>query len=171
MAEDLIKIDLSIIGAGDKKLAKELLELNVYARSNGLVITEETAREVTEARRNALKNNGRVELKSDVTVRLVRAFSNSPFIAQEDFSYVIAEIIDLFYHIKNETDNSISDDDLISEMLTVFNETCGGDIENMQSKGLEKILRRINWHDMEIWDDYEDINLEGKIGYEEKWRE
>lgn len=171
MAGDLIKIDLSIIGSGDNKLAKELLELNVYARSNGLSITEETAREIAESRRNALKNNGRVELKSDVIIRLTRAFLESPFIAQEDFTYVISEIIDLFYHIKNETNNSISDDDLISEMLTVFNESCGGDIENMQSKGLEKILRRINLHDTEIWDDYEDINLEGKIGYEEKWRE
>lgn len=179
MAGDLIKIDLSIIGSGDKKLIKELIELNPYSRSNGLVITEEIAREITEARHTALKNNGRVELKTDVTARLVRAFSESPYIFQEDFSFVIAEIIDLFYHIKNETENSISDDDLISEMRNVFNNTCHGDIENMQSKGLEKIVRKFKWNDDSIWDNsvssgentYHDINREEMIGYEEKWRE
>ena len=91
----------------------------------------------------------------------------------------------MFYFIKNEIEDALSDDDLISEMLIIFNETCFGAIEVMQSKGLEKIIRKYRFGDTKIWDDYEKMrevfgvddvwhdyeSLEDKLKYGENWRE
>ena len=156
----------------DKKFIEQLVDLNAKANNYGLVITESVAGEIAIFRSKALAENERVELKSDAAARLTSAFLESRYINQEDFSETMGEIINLFYYIKNEIDNRLSDDDLISEMLKVFVETCFGSLEIMQSKGLEKILREYKFDDKTIWNDYENKNWEDyyDIGYE-SWRE
>jgi len=164
----------------DKKFIKNLVELSAKANQYGLVITENIAREIAVYRQAALVENERVEFKSDAIARLTSAFLETRYINQEDFAAAMGEIINLFYLIKTETENTISDDDLISVMLDTFqNNPCYGSIENMQSKGLEKILREYKFGDKEIWDGavtsgentYRDRNVEELIGYEENWRE
>ena len=156
----------------DKKFINSLVDLNAKANNYGLVITEAVAREIAVYRNNALIENERFELSSDAVARLTSAFLETRYINQEDFAVTMGEIINLFYLIKNETENTISDDDLISVMLKVFVETCFGSIEVMQSKGLEKILREYKFGDKNIWNDYENTNWEDyyDIG-NESWRE
>ena len=165
----------------DKKFIAQLVDLNAKANNYGLAITESVAREIAAYRRKALIENGRAEIKSDAVARLTSAFLETRYINQEDFAQAMGEIIDLFYLIKTETENTISDDDLIGEMLDTFqNNPCYGSIEHMQTKGLEKILRRYKFNDTEIWDGriitptgqiLTDKNVEEMIGYEEDWRE
>jgi len=147
----------------DKKFISDLVDLNAKANNYGLTITENTAREIMLYRQAALLENERVEFKSDAITRLTSAFLQTRYINQEDFADTMGEIINLFYLIKTETENAISDDDLISEMLKVFTETCFGSIEAMQSKGLEKILREYKFNDKNIWNDYEYMDLMIKI--------
>lgn len=165
----------------DKKFIEQLVDLNAKANNYGLVITESVAREIAVYRNKALAENERIEIKSDAVARLTSAFLETRYINQEDFAETMGEIIDLFYFIKTETENTISDDDLISEMLDTFqNNPCYGSIEHMQTKGLEKILRRYKFNDTKIWDGkiitpdgqvLTDRNVEEMIGYEEDWRE
>ena len=156
----------------NQKLINNLIDLNSKANKYDLMITESIAREIAVYRSTALIENERFEINSNAVSRLTSAFLESRYIEQKDFADTIGEIINIFYHIKNETDNEISDDDLISEMLKVFTETCFGSIEIMQSKGLEKILRQYKMNDTDIWNDYENINWEDyyDIG-NESWRE
>ena len=156
----------------DKKFMEQLIDLNAKAGNYGLVITENIAREIASLRGTALIENERFEIKSDAAARLTSAFLESRYINQEKLAETIGEIMNIFYHIKNETENAISDDDLISEMLKVFVETCFGSLEIMKSKGLEKILRKHKFNDTKIWDDYENTNWEDyyDIG-NESWRE
>lgn len=163
----------------DKKFIRSIVDLNAKANNYGLTITENIAKEISLRRREALNENERFEFKSDAITRLTSAFLETRYINQDEFAYIIGEIIDIFYYLKNETENTISDDDLISEMLDTFTHLCFGSIEQMQSKGIEKILRRYKFNDTEIWDNtvtsgedtYRDINREELIGYEEDWRE
>lgn len=185
MNDKLMKINLSANALIEKKFTDSLLEINSTTQKYGLVVTEDIAREITEARQTALKENDRVDFNPDTSVRLVKAFSESYYITQDTFSETIGEMLDLFYFIKNETNNAISDDEIIKEMLTVFNETCFGVMEVMQSKGLEKILRKHKFGDTNIWDDYEkkklkfgdtDVwhdyeKLEEKLRHDDTWRE
>ncbi|MCL2774363.1 MAG: DUF6323 family protein [Oscillospiraceae bacterium] len=157
----------------DKKFIDNLKDLNAKANNYGLVVTEKAAREISAYRRNSLTENERVEIKSDAVTRLTSAFLESRYINQEDFAETIGELIDMFYYIQGEIPHVLSDDDLIAEMFEVFIETCNGVIEVMQSKGLEKILRKYKMNDTRIWDDYE--NEEWGSGeyneYDESWRE
>ena len=147
----------------DKRFIGLLVDLNAKANNYGLVITESIAREIAAYRNYALIENERFELKSDAVARLTSAFLESRYIEQQDFAATMGEIINLFYLIKTETENTISDDDLISEMLKVFIETCFGSIEHMQSKGLEKILREYKFNDKDIWSDYENMDLMKRV--------
>jgi len=165
----------------DKKFVDNLLDLNAKAQNYGLVITESTAREIAVYRSKALIENERFEINSNAVSRLTSAFLETRYINQEDFAATIGEIINLFYLIKTETENTIADDDLISIMLDTFqNNPCFGSLDLMQSKGLEKILREYKFGDTEIWDGtittplgdiLRDRNVEELIGYEEDWRE
>jgi hypothetical protein len=165
----------------DKKFIGNLVELNTKANNYGLTITENVAREIAVYRQAALIENERVELKFDAIIRLTSAFLQTRYINQEDFADTMGEIISLFYLIKTETENTISDDDLISIMLDTFqNNPCFGSLELMQSKGLEKILREYKFGDKEIWDGtiitplgqiLRDRNVEELLDYDEDWRE
>ena len=157
---------------GDRQFIQNLVDLNAKANNYGLVITETIAREIAVYRSEALIENERFETNSNAISRLTSAFLETRYLNQDDFASTIGEIINLFYLIKNETGNLISDDDLICELLKVFTETCFGSLEIMQSKGLEKILRRYKLGDTDIWDDYENKNWEDyyDIG-NESWRE
>jgi len=169
LQNELIKIDLSVNALVEKKFINNLLEINSTTQKHGLVVTEIIAKEIAEAHNLALKENDRVDFSSDTVTRLVKAFSESYYITQETFSEIIGEIIDLFYFLKNEIDDVLSDDDMISEMLIVFNETCFGVIEVMQSKGVEKIIRKYNFGDTKIWDDYEKDRI--KFGVDDVWHD
>lgn len=186
MNRELIKIDLSANALVERKIIDNLLEINSTTQKHGLVVTEIIAKEIAAARQQALKENDRIDFSSDTITRLVKAFSESYYITQETFSETIGEIIELFYFLQNEINNILSDDDLISEMLITFNETCFGVIEVMQSKGVEKIIRKYKLGDTKIWDDYENQNrfkfgvddvwhdyekLEDKLKHGETWRE
>ena len=158
------QVDFSLIKINDdKKFIEKLVDLNAKANNYGLVITESIAREIAVYRNKALIENERFEIKPDAVARLTSAFLETRYIEQEDFADTMGEIINLFYLIKNETENTIADDDLISLMLEVFVETCFGSIEVMQSKGLEKILRKYKFDDKNIWNDYEYMDMMMRI--------
>lgn len=184
MNRELIKIDLSPNALIERKLVDNLLEINSTTQKHGLILTETIAKEIVAARQKALKENDRIDFSADTTTRLVKAFSQSYYIAQETFSEMIGEMIDLFYFLKNEINDVLSDDDMISEMLIVFNDYCAGEMELMQNKGAEIIIRKYRfkeWADLaEIWDrsissgefvSYYEYDGEEQINYDETWRE
>ena len=156
----------------DKQFINDIVKLNAKANNYGLAITEDIASEIAAYRKQALIENARFEMKSDAIYRLTSAFLESRYIDQKDFAHTIGELIDIFYFIKNETANEIPDDEVISEMLQIFTETCFGSMELMESKGLEKILRRYKHGDTDIWSDYENTNWEDYYNDgDESWRE
>ena len=167
----IIKTEGLLAQISERKMAEQIMELAPYAARNGLALTEDMAAQIASARRQILKRTGRVEINGDASARLVRAFIGSRSWSQDDFSYVIGEMMEIFHWIRNEIRSALTDDDLISELLEVFDYTCNGDVELMQSKGVEKILRRLNLGDEGIWEEYEDKGRERWIGYEEDWRE
>ena len=182
--KELIKIDLSPDALVERNLVSRLLEINSATQKHGLILTEAIAKEITEARQHALKVNDRVDFSSDTVTRLVKAFSQSYYITQENFSEIIGEILDLFYFLKNEIKDALSDDEMISEMLIVFNDYCAGEIELMQNKGVEIIIRKHRfreWADLaDVWDrsissgefvSYYEYDGEEQINYDETWKE
>lgn len=82
-----------------------------------------------ERRALALNNNKRIELEGGIITKVIREFFDSPYISNDNFVETINEIIELFYYYKNETNDSISDDDLLKFMRKYYDDFAHGDLD------------------------------------------
>ncbi|MFC4597815.1 DUF6323 family protein [Cohnella hongkongensis] len=112
----------------------ELLELNEKTKENGLVLTLKDVQSMMAARSQILYSYGRVELSIEVTKGLVEVFSTSSFIQQENYADTLNELHEIFYYLKNETEDRISDMKLLHRMKEVFEEDCEGSLDLLKSR-------------------------------------
>ncbi|MBE6725487.1 MAG: hypothetical protein E7576_09905 [Ruminococcaceae bacterium] len=128
-------------------VTKELLALNETTWERGLTLTEEEARELSETRSRALRENDRIEFGSEVMRKILERFSASRYLDQSTWADTLNEITYYFYYIKAETEDKISDTDLVEEMFTRFELYCRGDIDRFEGKEIERIIRKVNMGD------------------------
>ena len=122
----------------------KILALNDVSREYGLVLTAEDAKELSDIRERSLKDNERLEIGLGAMEGIIRRFSRSSFINQENYAYVIAEVTDLFYYIKTETDDRISDNELLDELYLRFEQRCRGSVDLLLGREGEILIRKIN---------------------------
>ncbi len=120
---------------------QEILQMNDESEKYGLTLTTQEAQEIIEARSLALQNYGRVELDLDAVCKLISTFCSSPLISQEDYALTLRELLELFYYLKNETDDSIGDAELIKEMKDYLVYHCGGSLEMFKGAGIENFVK------------------------------
>lgn len=138
--------------------ANQLLELNEKTKAYGLTLTEEDAKHVIEARSQTLKCYERIELGINVTKRIVELFSSSPYVSNENYVSIIMRIQEIFYYFKNETNEKISDEDLINIISKYFNIECEGSIQLLKGKMEEYAKKtRIKQMNQELLDEGRDI--------------
>lgn len=68
----------------------------------------------------ALSRTGRVCFGKSILPRLAAAFASSPHIQACDWADRLGELTALFYALKRETEDSLSDDELIERMVRTF---------------------------------------------------
>ncbi len=68
--------------------------------------------------------------------KLILAFCNSPYINKDTYEDTFHELINLFYDLKNNTWDTISDDDVIEFMKNAFNNRCHGSLELLSGEAL-----------------------------------
>ena len=125
-------------------ITEEIMELNAYTSEYGLTLSYEDARALSETRVTALQENERIELGNGAVGDIIRKFCTSRYLTEENYPYVITEITNIFYYIKTETDDMISDRELIDELFNRFELWCLGDIDTLLSREAEKIIRKVN---------------------------
>lgn len=111
----------------------ELIQINEEIKENGLVLTLEDAKQIITVRNKILKNYGRLELSLDATKKLIEAFSISAFINDKNYVSIINDVQETFYYLKNETEDKIGDDKLIDMMRDLFENSCEGSMELLNS--------------------------------------
>lgn len=121
----------------------EIISCNEYTNAYGLALTEKQAVRLVETRKNALQKTGRIELGGGVIDKLIATFCDSPYISQQNYETTLHELIDLFYDFKNDTWDSITDDELIGFMKKAFNENCHGSLELLSSRDLMQLSQHI----------------------------
>jgi hypothetical protein len=126
-------------------LINEIMQLNNKSRKYGLILSAEDAREIIEARNRVLRSYGRVELDSGVTKKLILSFCDSPFINQEDYAIIINDLQEIYYYLKNETEDLIGDDELLQIMKELFNTSCGGSRELLAGRELDVLVRDMKY--------------------------
>lgn len=122
----------------------ELLALNDITWERGLTLTEEEARELSETRTRALKENDRIEFGAEVMRKIMNRFADSRYLDRSSWADVLNEITYYFYFIKAETDDRISDTALVEEMFIRFELYCRGSVERFEQKEVERIIRKVN---------------------------
>lgn len=68
----------------------------------------------------ALSRTGRVCFGRSILPRLAAAFAGSPHIQACDWADTLGELTELFYALKRETEDTLSDDELIERMVRTF---------------------------------------------------
>lgn len=137
--------ELTVQSANKAAAAEELRECNAFTGQFGLTLTERQIQALAEKRVEALNSTGRVEFGSGITKKLIREFCDSPYIMQENYEEAILELLDSFYYFKNESEDRISDDELIAFMRRHFDTTCQGSMEYLSGTTLEDLCRNTRY--------------------------
>ena len=74
---------------------------------------------------------------------LIEAFCDSPYISKDNYTNNLEELMEIFYTFKNETEEKISDKELILMMKTYFNNSCEGSTELLANRELENFVRQM----------------------------
>lgn len=111
----------------------ELLQLNEETKKYGLELTLEDVKQIMNIRNKVLKGYGRVELSFDVTKKLIEAFSASAFVNENNYVSILNDLQELFYYMKNETEDKLSDEKIINLMKEKFEDSCEGSVDLLNS--------------------------------------
>lgn len=106
----------------------------------GLTLPPEALARLGEERRRVLRETRRLELGEGILPQLILAFCDSPYLTQENWEEDLTELQALFYHFKNETRDTLPDDELLCAMAWVFREQ-GGSLERLSQAEPEALIR------------------------------
>lgn len=152
-----------------RPVSGEILALNEISQNYGLVLSEEDAKELSEMRNKAIVENERVEIGVGAVTDIIKRFCTSRYITEENYAYVLSEVTYLFYYIKTETDDKISDADLIEELFSRFELYCRGSIDVLESREAERIIRKINSGENYVkwYSDRDELDYNNEVGSRE----
>ena len=135
---------ISLENISIRPIETELMALNAVSEKYGLVLSEDEAHSLSVMRSRSVKENDRVEIGEGAVPEIVKKFCTSRFVTQEDYAYILEEVTYLFYYIKTETDDKISDADLIDELFDRFELECRGSVDTLEQREAERIIRKVN---------------------------
>lgn len=103
---------ISINSAFPAQTEKEnILGLNGKLSENGLIISENQALSIAEARESSLQSNGRIEFSGKTAEKIILEFGKSACIDRDTFADTVCELIDIFYYLRNGyPETRLSDD-------------------------------------------------------------
>lgn len=135
--------DWDMVLYSPQKERENIQTLVEKAASHGLILTEEDTESLLAENRVLLHRSHRLAFGMNAAVMLAEKFSRSTYITKRDFLNVVTELTEFFYEMKNETQDSIGDDELIDELFDAFEHRCGGSVELTMSRMENQILRGV----------------------------
>lgn len=129
--------------ARQKKELTKLVVCNDKTEQFGLTMTEQEANELIVCRNESLKRYNRVEFGNGILDRLVYEFCDSQYIDQQNYVQILKRLQDIFYEFKNESQEQLTDDELITAMRKLFEEECGGDLDYLEESILPEFMSEI----------------------------
>lgn len=105
----------------------DLYRINEETAGYGLALTHEEASELAATHRRVLESCGRVETGFDTVQNIIRALCPSRFLTDKNYADVLNEAVNAFYTIKNESEDLLSDRQVLS-MLAKALEKYEGDL-------------------------------------------
>lgn len=128
--------------------------MNQKTQQFGLVLTEQDAKLLVEARGEELRRQQRVEFGESILSKLIFTFCDSEYIFQDNYVETIIRLQEIFYIFKNETMDELTDDELLTFMRKQFENVCHGDLEYLEGTCLSNFARAIRADQSKIWEDF-----------------
>ena len=142
---NIIPSFLSLDKLSNYAVVEQIVKLNEKSRQYGLLLSPTDALQLVETRSRSLLENGRIEIGGETLIKIIDAFYDSSFIMQDDYSDTLNELLEIFYYVKNETLELISDDELIEHMKNYFENRCKGSLDLLKDRELEKLANNLRY--------------------------
>ena len=130
-------------GLSETQLKSEILSTNEKSYEYGLVLSEKDALMLVQAGKDAIALQERIEFGKSATVRLIEKFMHSTYLSQSDYASTLAALIEVFYEVKEESLDILTDGEVIDIMFDFFERESGGDIDALQTRDLEYLCRNV----------------------------
>lgn len=157
-----------LMAAGQKSELQKVLTCNEKTKKFGLSLTEEDAGMLLQCRKDVLKNQRRVEFGEGILPEVIQTFCDSQYIYQDNYAETLAQLQDIFYLYKNEAEDNLTDDELLTVMKELFEGICYGSVEYLQETCLERFARAIR-AGYRGYEENGGINEGIKFSEEERW--
>lgn len=131
-------------GAVSPDTVEKITALNAVTASAGLSLSQTQAAALAASRGEALTATGRIEFGHGVTEKLILAFYTSPYLTTETYADTLCALTDLFYQLKNETDDRVGDDELLAEMRARFDGECRGSFDLLANDAMPAYVRALH---------------------------
>ena len=118
-----------------------VLETNRMTQQFGLTLSEQDAELILKEHRNTLREQKRVEFGPGITEKLIYEFCDSQYIPQDEYVDILIRLQEIFYIYKNETQDQLTDDELLRLMKDQFENVCFGDLDYLEGTCLYRITR------------------------------
>lgn len=132
-----------VLGKDPEREAAELMKLKPGLERFGLQLTKEKARELVLYKNESLKRNRRVEFGKGILGELMFEFCDSRYLDEDNWIEVLQKLQDIFYRFKNETEEQMTDEELLHCMKEQYETVCAGDIEYLADTCMERISRGV----------------------------
>lgn len=132
---DLIPLD------NELSVQRQWQRCDELARRYGMQLTQQQFQRLTQARRQALQDTGRIDFGGGVLDQLVYAFCDSPFVESRSFASFLEQMQELFYIFKNETQDAVTDEELIQALAALFNGEAQGSLEYLAEIPPQRLVR------------------------------
>ena len=120
-----------------------LEESNKKTEKFGLSLTREQAGELVICRNESLKKYKRVEFGEGILNKLIFIFCDSQYIDVNNYLETLEKLQDIFYAFKNETQDKMTDDELLTFMREQYEKVCFGDLEYLGTTCLERYAKAV----------------------------
>lgn len=120
-----------LVAFRNKIVTGQLMELNKEIEENGIVLSEADCKDIAEFRHDVLVETERVDVGLGIVGRIIKEFSDSGYVDQQNFRQVVEDLLECFYTVKNETEDKATDDQVMEFLHYLFEVAVGGDTSRL----------------------------------------
>ncbi len=133
-----------------KNEIREILNNNKHSSKFGLILSKNQIETLIAERKEILKDTGRLEIGESVLSLIVNKFCDSQYLWQDNYYETISEVQNIFFIMKNESMEMISDKELIDYLYKLYNGKAKGSLEYIMGVGLDVLIRSLKSMDFDI---------------------
>ena len=122
---------------------ESLRKTNQYTEQFGLTLSAADAQLLVQEKINSLKEQQRVEFGEGIMPKIIYEFCDSGYIHQDNYTDTLIRLQNIFYLYKNETQDEMTDDELLHFMKEQYETVCFGDLDYLEGTCLDHFAQAV----------------------------